>query len=79
MWLIPVHAARTHLSRLIERALAGEEIVISRAGVPAVRLVPVDAPARSRVFGALKGRIPTDDRLYGPLPASDLRDWEGAE
>jgi prevent-host-death family protein len=40
MTRVGMHAAKTHLSRLVERALAGEEIVLTRRGVPAVRLVP---------------------------------------
>ena len=50
-----MHEAKSQLSRLVERAQAGEEIVIARAGAPAVRLAPVTG--RARVPGALAGRI----------------------
>jgi prevent-host-death family protein len=55
--IVNVHAAKTHLSRLLERAEAGEEIVIGRAGKPIARLVPYRAERPKRVFGALRGQI----------------------
>ncbi len=55
--IINVHAAKTNLSRLLERAESGEEIVIARAGKPVARLVPYVAERPKRVFGRLKGQI----------------------
>ena len=55
--IVNVHAAKTNLSRLLERAEAGEEIVIGRAGKPIAKLVPYRAERPRRVFGALKGQI----------------------
>jgi len=55
--IINVHAAKTHLSRLLERAEAGEEIVIGRAGKPIAKLVPYRPDRPKRVFGRLKGQI----------------------
>lgn len=55
--IVNVHAAKTNLSRLLERAEAGEEIVIARAGKPIARLVPYLPDRPKRVFGALKGQI----------------------
>jgi prevent-host-death family protein len=52
-----VHAAKTHLSRLLERAEAGDDIVIARDGRPIVRLVPYTSTHPVRTFGILKGRI----------------------
>ncbi len=52
-----MHEAKTQLSRLVERALAGEEVIIGRAGTPLVRLQPVAQGARRRQPGALRGRI----------------------
>ena len=52
------HEAKTHFSRLVERAAAGEEIVIAKAGEPRARLVPlVDAAPRRRKPGSMKGKI----------------------
>lgn len=55
--IVNVHAAKTNLSRLLERAEAGEEIVIGRAGRPVAKLVPYAAEHPKRVFGQLKGQI----------------------
>lgn len=55
--IVNVHAAKTHLSRLLERVEAGEEIVIGRAGKPIARIVPYVEVPRRRWFGALKGEI----------------------
>lgn len=52
-----IHEAKTHLSRLIERVAAGEEIVISKAGKPVAKLVPFAAPAAPREGGFLAGQI----------------------
>jgi prevent-host-death family protein len=53
-----MHEAKTHLSQLVERALAGEEIVVARRGKPAVRLTPVEpAPDRAALFGCMAGEI----------------------
>ena len=53
-----MHEAKTTLSQLVERAEAGEEIVIARNGMPVARLVPIaKKSARADVYGALRGRI----------------------
>jgi prevent-host-death family protein len=72
-----VHEARTNLSRLIADALAGAEVVITRGGVPVVRLVPVKPHGR-RVFGAFKGRIAMDDSFNDALPGDELGGWNAA-
>ena len=55
---VNIHEAKTHFSRLVERAAAGEEIVIAKAGEPRARLVPlVDAAPRRRKPGSMKGKI----------------------
>jgi prevent-host-death family protein len=63
---VNIHDAKTHLSRLVERVEAGEEITIARAGRPVARLVPLRA-ARPRILGALRGRI----RLAPDFDAQD--------
>lgn len=53
-----IHAAKTHLSRLLERVEHGEEIVIARAGKPIARLVPIGpSQQHERVFGGMRGQI----------------------
>ena len=76
-----VHAAKTNLSKLIERAEKGEEIVIARGKKPVARLVPMGTPAhvlRRRAFGALEGRLKLPDSFFfGPLPEEELALWDG--
>jgi prevent-host-death family protein len=53
-----IHEAKTHLSRLVERVAAGEEIVIGKAGKPMARLVPYQEPSHpTRIPGSMKGKI----------------------
>ncbi|MBA2361884.1 MAG: type II toxin-antitoxin system Phd/YefM family antitoxin [Actinobacteria bacterium] len=52
-----IHEAKTHLSKLIERVLAGEEIVIGRSGKPVAKLVPYVEKKKPRRAGTLKGKI----------------------
>ncbi len=68
MTSISVYNARAEFSRLIERALAGEDIVITRRGKPAVRLVPVAQEPPARKPGALKGLFEVTDEFFEPLP-----------
>ena len=78
---INVHEAKTHFSKLLDRAHAGEEIVIHKAGRPYARLVPFAAEEKPkpRVPGRLKGLIPPipDSVWFDPLPEEELRLWEG--
>ena len=74
---VPIHAAKTHLSRLIAQACAGEDVVISHGDVPVVRLVPIQPATSGRVFGALRGKITIDDRFFEPLPDSEITAWDG--
>ena len=55
--VVNVHDAKTHLSRLIDRAAAGEEIVVARAGRPVARLVALAPPGPVRTPGRLRGKI----------------------
>ncbi len=57
MKTINIQAAKTHLSRLVEEAVAGEEIVLAKAGKPLVRLVPYAPAKAARIGGQLAGRI----------------------
>jgi prevent-host-death family protein len=55
--IVNMHKAKTTLSHLVERALAGEEVIIARNGMPLVRLVPVPPNPETRVPGRSKGKI----------------------
>ncbi len=57
MKVVNTHEAKTHLSRLLDEASAGEEIVIARAGNPVARLVRYEAAKKPRKLGVLKGKI----------------------
>jgi prevent-host-death family protein len=70
-----VHAAKTHLSRLIERVERGEEIVIRRRNTPVAKLVAVSSPG-TRKFGALRGKAKTTRAFFEPLPDAELEAWE---
>jgi prevent-host-death family protein len=72
----PIHKAKAGLSKLVARACAGEDVVISRGKRPLVRLVPVDRPVPERKFGALRGKLVVDDTFFDPLPAAELAAWE---
>ena len=71
-----VHEAKTNLSKLVEEAEAGEEVVLARAGKPVVRLVPVH-PVRKRKLGQWKGKVRMSEDFDAPLPEGVLREWEG--
>ena len=74
-----VHEAKTQFSRLVDRAHAGEEIVVAKAGVPWVRLVPYAVPTKvKRRPGGwpLAGDIP-DSVWFDPMPEEELALWEG--
>lgn len=74
-----IHAAKTTLSRLIERAHAGEEIVIARRDVPVARLVPISRQVPRRQPGTLRGLVKVPDAFFEPLPKSEIEAWEGQE
>jgi prevent-host-death family protein len=74
MGTVNIHQAKTHLSRLLEAAARGEEVIIAKAGKPILRLVPIEKPMRGP--GALKGTFIIDDAFFEPLP-DDLLDLMG--
>lgn len=70
-----VHEAKTHLSKLLERVAAGEEVIIAKSGVPVARLVPA-APVQQRSLGTEKGRVFVADDFNAPLPEDLLKVFE---
>lgn len=72
---IPIHKAKTSLSRLVAKACAGEEVVIARGKRPMVKLVPVESAEPRRRFGALRGVVTVDDSFFDPLPDDELAAW----
>ncbi len=73
---VNMHEAKTELSRLVERALKGEDVVIARAGVPVVRLVPLSGGVK-RKLGQWAGKVWMSENFDDPLSDQDLDAWEG--
>ena len=75
MQQVTIHAAKTNHSKLIEAALAGEEIIIAKGSTPVVRLVPVARGAFQ--IGLLKGQLGQGPDFFAPQAEADLQLWEG--
>ncbi len=75
MQQVTIHAAKTNLSKLIEAALRGEEVVIARGAKPVVRLVPVAQGAFK--VGLLAGKLGAGPDFFEPMDQGDLDLWEG--
>jgi len=65
---VNIHEAKTHLSRLLARAIEGEEVVISKAGKPLARLVPFQKPLKKRILGRGRGLMKVPRNFNQPLP-----------
>lgn len=70
---VDVHEAKAHLSKLLDRVAAGEEIMITRHGRPVALIVCVGGPSGPRKLGSLNGRIHISDEFDSPLPLKILR------
>jgi prevent-host-death family protein len=73
MPVINIHEAKTQLSKLLERAHRGEEVVICKGGKPYARLVPLEPPP-PREGGWLKGEL--GGAFWEPLPEEEVQAWE---
>lgn len=76
MLTVNVHEAKTHLSRLLARVEAGEEVVITRNGKPVAQLVRCK-PEYKRTPGSMAGLFEIPDSFFAPLPEEELAAWEG--
>jgi antitoxin (DNA-binding transcriptional repressor) of toxin-antitoxin stability system len=70
-----VHQAKTNLSRLIEEACSGTDVVIARGKQPVVRLVPLATARKRRVPGRLKGKIRISRSFFKPMSRAELAAW----
>lgn len=79
MQTVNIHAAKTHLSRLVDEAAAGKEIIIARAGKPVAKLVSLTAPQprAKRRLGLLTGQLCVPADFDAPLPNEVLDSFEG--
>jgi len=76
MKIVTIREAKTSLSRLIEQACGGEEIVIAREARPVVRLVPIRRHRGHRKLGMLKGKLVVGPEFFEPLSTEELECWE---
>ena len=80
--MVNIHEAKTNFSKLVDRAHAGEEIIVAKAGKPYAKLVPIiedKSTLPPRVPGRFKGLIgPIPDSVFfDPMPDDELGLWEG--
>ena len=75
---VNIHQAKTHLSRLVERAAAGEEIIIAKAGKPMAKLVPLAPDRTPRKLGSMRGKIWMADD-FDDTPEEIIALFEGSE
>lgn len=75
--VVNIHEAKTHLSRIVEEAAAGREVIIAKAGRRVARLVPIGSKPRAKKLGGLKGRIRVPDDFNAPLGAGVIAAFEG--
>ena len=74
--VVTIHEAKTNLSRLINKAASGEEVIISRGAKPLARLVAIGEVKGKRVPGSLKGKLVVGPEFFESLPADELKAWE---
>ena len=82
MAVVTIHHAKTNLSKLIERAKSGEEIVIAKGKEPVARLEAIaKKTGRRGATGMMRGLWPSlpDSFFFDPLPEEELRAWEGRD
>ncbi len=71
---VPVHVAKTQLSKLLARVEAGEVITIARGRTPVAKLVPAIRKGK-REFGAMRGKFSIGPEFFDPLPDDELDRW----
>jgi prevent-host-death family protein len=72
---VTIHEAKTNLSKLIEKARKGKEIVISPGSEPVARLVGLAGTKGWRRPGSLKGKLRVGKEFFEPLPGAELKEW----
>jgi prevent-host-death family protein len=73
---VTIHEAKTNLSRLLQKAANGEQIIIARGSKPVARLVPIGEVKGRRTPGSLKGKLVVEPSFFESLPADELSGWE---
>jgi len=75
---VNLYEAKTQLSRLVDAAIAGEDIIIARAGQPVARLSALERPVQRRRLGILDGQISIPDDFNAPLPDEVIDSFYGS-
>src|SRR5277367_5197556 len=73
-----VHQAKTHFSRLLKEAEAGEEVIVMRGKKPIAKIVPIEQPAaggKRRLAGGFEGLIQFDDHVFDPLTDEQMIEY----
>lgn len=74
---VNIYEAKTRLSQLVDKAVAGEDVVVSRNGKPLVRITALGTPKRRIKFGVLKGKVKISPDFDAPLPRDVAAEFEG--
>jgi prevent-host-death family protein len=74
--MVTIHDAKTNLSRLIQQASEGEDIIIARGSKPVARLVMAGELKGKRQPGSLKGKLVVGPEFFEPLPPEEMAGWE---
>jgi prevent-host-death family protein len=77
--IINVHEAKTHFSKLLERAHGGQEVILAKAGKPYARLMPLAPVVSKRQPGRLSGLGEIGSAFFEPLPDAELAAWSPNE
>lgn len=77
MAIVNIYEAKTHFSKLVEKAMQGEEVIIGKSGTPVVKLIAIQNKKPKRLPGALKGQIRISDDFDAPMPSDLLDEFEG--
>jgi prevent-host-death family protein len=75
---VNLYEAKTQLSKLVEAAIAGEEVIIARAGKPVARLSAIEKPAQKRRLGILDGQLVIPEDFNAPLPDEVIESFYGS-
>ena len=73
---VNIHEAKTHFSKLIQKALEGEEIIISKNGIPLVKLIPLKKHKKERTQGLSRGSMQYSPDIQDPLPQEIIEEME---
>jgi prevent-host-death family protein len=75
--VINIYAAKTQLSKLVDQAAAGKDVIIARGGKPIARLTGISRSPRKLRYGVLKGKVKVGSGFNAPLPEDLLAKFEG--